>query len=117
MPWIRQDDCAGCGICVVECPSNAISLNDDRKAFIDMELCIRCGRCHEVCPRDAVRHDSERIPFEVEANVEKTLELLENFDGEEERKAFLERMIRHFDREKTIAEKTIERIREIPPGT
>ena len=55
MPWINEDMCVGCGVCVDDCPVDAIELKDDQKAFINEDECIRCGRCHEVCPEEAVR--------------------------------------------------------------
>lgn len=115
MPWVDKSKCAGCGICVGQCPVNAIFM-EDGKAEIDMEKCIRCGKCHDACPQEAVRHDSERIPQEVEENLEKTRKLMENFKTEVERKAFLERMERHFNKEKKVAEKSIEKIRELMGG-
>lgn len=111
MPWIDKNKCSGCGICVRECPVSAISMKEG-KAKIDMDKCIRCGKCHEVCPKEAVRHDSEKIPQEVEENLEKTKKLMENFETEEEKKAFLGRMIKHFNKEKIVAEKTLEKIKE-----
>ena len=42
---------------------------NDHAAAINEKMCIRCGKCHSVCPEEAVRHDSERIPAEVEGNV------------------------------------------------
>lgn len=59
MPWIDKERCIGCGICVDECPADAISI-ENGKAIIDMEKCIRCGKCHDACPHNAVRHDSEK---------------------------------------------------------
>jgi len=75
MPWIDENKCVGCRICIRACPINAISMKEG-KAEIDMEKCIRCGKCHEVCPQEAVRHDSEKISFEVKKNIEKTKKLL-----------------------------------------
>jgi len=109
MPWVREEDCNGCGICVEECPVDAISLEDE-KAHIDMNSCIRCGHCHDVCPQEAVRHDSEKIPIEVEANMAYTTKLMHHFETKEETRQFLERMIRYFNKEKVVAEKTIEKI-------
>ena len=80
MPWVNQDLCVGCGICVDECPVGAITQDQSSKAIINDDKCIRCGKCHDVCPQDAVRHDSERIPQEVEANITKTKELLQHFE-------------------------------------
>lgn len=112
MPWIKQEDCTGCGICVEKCPVNAISLKKE-KAVIDMEKCIRCGKCHDVCPQGAVRHDSEKIPYEIEENVKGTKKLLKNFKSKSEKQSFLERIVKHYNKEKIIAEKTIKKIEEI----
>lgn len=109
MPWVKQEDCVGCGVCVEECPANAISMVDE-KAVIDMVECIRCGVCHDVCPQEAVRHDSERIPQEVEENIEWTKDLLRHYETEEEREAFIQRIKRHFVKERKVIEKTLERL-------
>jgi ferredoxin len=109
MPWVDEDKCVGCGVCVQQCPTDAISLKDG-KAEIDMEKCIRCGRCHEACPQNAVRHDSERIPQRLEENLDEIKELINNFKPLEEKKAFLGRMLRHYKMEKRIVEGTIKEI-------
>ena len=112
MPWISTEKCTGCGICVNECPVGAISIQQG-KAEIDMVKCIRCGKCHDVCPQEAVRHDSEKIPLEVEKNIEKTKELMKNFGSKEEKQAFLGRMIRHFNKDMKVAEMTISEIKKL----
>jgi len=113
MPWVNEDMCVGCGVCVDDCPVGAITLKDDRKAIINEDECIRCGRCHDVCPREAVRHDSERIPQEVEANVEKTKGLLKHFETPQEQQAFLERMVRYFKKQQKVASLTVDKITSI----
>ena len=60
MPWVNESVCIGCGVCVEECPVDAIALTDGIAVINDAD-CIRCGTCHDVCPEEAVRHDSERI--------------------------------------------------------
>jgi ferredoxin len=116
MPWVNNDECIGCGICVEECPVGTISMNGD-KAEIDMDNCIRCGVCHKVCPQGAVEHDSEKIPEEVEANVARTKEFMdacvERLGSEKERQKCLNRMIKHFNKERTVAEKTLERLQTL----
>ncbi len=109
MPWVLQEDCTNCGICIDECPVHAIEMEDEG-ARIDNDECIRCGTCHDVCPVGAVRHDSERIPQDVQANIEWTLGLLRNYRTEEERKAFMVRIEKHFKKEMRVAELTLERL-------
>jgi len=109
MPWVNEEMCVACGVCVEECPVGAISMVDET-ARIDDEECIRCGRCHDTCPEEAVRHDSERIPQEIEANLDWTQRLLEHFETAEEKAELIERMKRYFGKEKKVAEQTIERL-------
>ena len=58
MPFVKVEDCVGCGICISECPIEAISM-EDQHAVIDLEKCIKCGTCLSVCPCEAIRPDSE----------------------------------------------------------
>lgn len=112
MPWIDREKCTGCGLCVEECRVNTIHLEND-KAEINMDHCIRCGRCHAICPEEAVRHDGEKIPAEVDANVTGAMEKMDacaKFFGEEERQKCLERIIKSFNKNKRVAEKTLERL-------
>jgi len=111
MPWINKDMCTGCGICIEECPVDAIEQQADGLAEIDEAKCIRCGRCHEVCPQDAVRHDGERIPQQVAANLQWVAHLLDHFEDPKQRDAFLERIVRLFSSHKKVAEQTIEVIK------
>jgi ferredoxin len=113
MPWVSEEMCVGCGLCVEECPVGAISLQENDIAAINDDECIRCGHCHEVCPEEAVRHDSERIPFEVEANVEQTRKLLGHFHTPAEQRALLERMVRYFTKEQKVAEQSIEAVKKL----
>jgi ferredoxin len=88
---------------------------ENDKAEINIDNCIRCGICHTVCPENVVKHDSEKILDEVEANIAKTKEFMSACakylgDAKEEQKC-LERMIRHFNKEKIVAEKTLEKLK------
>jgi NADH:ubiquinone oxidoreductase subunit F (NADH-binding)/(2Fe-2S) ferredoxin/Pyruvate/2-oxoacid:ferredoxin oxidoreductase delta subunit len=45
-----NEDCVGCGICLKECPTQAISGERKKLHRIDQEACSRCGTCMLVCP-------------------------------------------------------------------
>ncbi|MHA1490469.1 MAG: 4Fe-4S binding protein [Promethearchaeota archaeon] len=112
MPWIDKNRCDGCGICIEECLVEAIFWIEG-KAEIDMEKCIRCGTCHKVCPQNAARHDSEKIPEEVEANINWVKNLLTYYEKEKEKENFLKRIKRHFQKEIKVNEKTLEKIEDL----
>ncbi len=116
MPWVDSEICTGCGDCVEECPSGAIVLEND-KAFINMEDCIRCASCHELCPEEAVRHDGEKVPADVKANVERTKECMaacvNHFGDVEEGAKCLSRWIKHYDRIIKISEETIKNLESL----
>ena len=116
MPWVDGEKCTGCGVCIIKCPVGAVSLEKER-AKINMDSCIRCGICHSVCSEQAVRHDSEKIPDEVSANVVKTRSFMEEcakYSGEDSEKAkCLKRMKKYFNKEKIVAEKTLEELEKI----
>ena len=112
MPWINKELCTGCQTCVDECPAGAISMEEDI-AIIDDDQCIRCGICHDVCPENAARHDGERIPDEVQANLAWVKKLLthEYYSNDKtKQKKLIERLQRFFTKNKKVAEKTIEQL-------
>ncbi len=112
MPWVNVEMCTGCGTCVEECPVGAIAMGDETAA-IDEEKCVRCGKCHDVCPAGAVRHDGERVPQEVEANVQWARKLMSHFKSEEEKSALLDRLRRYFNKEMKVVQQTLERLGEL----
>ena len=116
MPWVDVDKCTGCKICVEKCPIEAILLKSE-KAIINMSKCIRCGICHSVCPQEAVGHDSEKIPEDIKANVDETkkfMELCAKYLGDDKEKGkCLQRMKKHFNKEKIVVEKTLEELEKL----
>lgn len=48
--YILADKCTGCGICLRECPSEAIAGDKRMVHVIDQEKCSKCDTCLDVCP-------------------------------------------------------------------
>ena len=75
---------------------------------------IVCGRCHDACDQQLVRNDSGKVSDEVKVNVGEIKYLMgacEKYLGDaKERQKCLNRMIKHFTKEKMVAEKTIEEL-------
>ena len=50
---VDEEKCTGCETCVSECPSEAITMADD-KAQVNVDACIDCGVCVDACPDEAI---------------------------------------------------------------
>jgi len=57
-PEVIEEKCVACGLCIENCPKNAIKLIDNI-ANINLEKCIGCGECVNVCTSDAIKMDWE----------------------------------------------------------
>jgi NADH-quinone oxidoreductase subunit F len=74
--YILADKCQGCGICLRECPAEAIAGGKRMVHVINQEKCIKCGTCLDVCPsrfsavvkvsREEVAVPSEPVPVTAE---------------------------------------------------
>ncbi len=53
MFYIDETKCAGCGVCIKNCPQRAISFIN-QKANLNNKLCNECGTCYEICPNGAI---------------------------------------------------------------
>jgi len=59
------DKCTGCGLCVRDCPANALELQ--RKSREEFRLihyparCAYCGQCEESCRNDAISQTNELV--------------------------------------------------------
>jgi len=52
---IIEDKCPGCGICVKNCPQEAIeSQGKKQPVILHEDKCIRCGICYDVCRLEAI---------------------------------------------------------------
>lgn len=54
--------CKSCGECIIKCPVNAISWDEEELGTtgepainIDMDKCIGCGMCEQICPDFAIK--------------------------------------------------------------
>jgi Fe-S-cluster-containing hydrogenase component 2 len=50
---VDKEKCNGCESCVEDCPSEAITMADE-KADINVETCVDCGVCVDTCPSEAI---------------------------------------------------------------
>ncbi len=51
--FIDPEECTACGVCIDECPVEAIVEGDDFYTIIADE-CTDCGACADVCPVEAI---------------------------------------------------------------
>lgn len=51
---LNHKKCQVCGICVNNCPTDALDIDDDEIEF-DEEKCIYCRQCEDICPVDAIK--------------------------------------------------------------
>ena len=49
---INEGNCIGCGICVDECPQDALTV--DGVVQVDEGACIECGICVDACPQEVL---------------------------------------------------------------
>jgi len=53
--YVIGEKCPGCGICVRECPQEAITFMGKKKPVVmDESKCIKCGICGDVCKMGAI---------------------------------------------------------------
>lgn len=50
------ENCVLCGLCVKQCPVNAIKVDRDAKTWsVDRDACLGCGACAARCPKKCLR--------------------------------------------------------------
>jgi len=53
---VNRNLCQSCGVCVNQCPVNALSLKND-EIHVNQDLCISCRNCETLCPVNAIKID------------------------------------------------------------
>jgi NADH-quinone oxidoreductase subunit F len=52
---VIAENCTGCTICAVNCPTNAIDGSKKTVHFIRQDACIKCGVCLTKCNFEAIK--------------------------------------------------------------
>lgn len=80
IPW---NQCSGCGLCKIICPTDAIKMTSDRNGFkhpsVNLSKCIQCGKCKRECPFDEAqcqKHD--KLPKTIMAAYSKSSKVVYN---------------------------------------
>ncbi len=60
-PRADESRCTRCGICIKNCPVDAMAPDDSGVPVIDDDICIKCFCCSEVCPDDAIYQETSRL--------------------------------------------------------
>ena len=50
---IDKQSCIGCGACVINCPTHAITMAADWYCVVEKNKCIGCGKCVTLCHKHA----------------------------------------------------------------
>ena len=51
---LDHEKCVGCGMCLVVCPHEVLSMNNGHAGIKNKDLCMECGACARNCPTEAV---------------------------------------------------------------
>lgn len=72
---IDENRCTRCGVCMENCPVDAIDL-DAKPPAIQKQGCIFCLYCEKVCPEDAIVADWNDVARVIRGNLKKYVEVL-----------------------------------------
>jgi heterodisulfide reductase subunit A-like polyferredoxin len=75
---VDSELCFGCGICVLNCPYNAIELEEEsQNACVIKALCKGCGICGATCPKHAItmsHFTDQQVKAQIDAFLEEVKE-------------------------------------------
>lgn len=54
---IDSDNCTGCGVCLKNCPSGAITGEKKQVHVLDVNKCTKCGICYDSCRFNAIKKE------------------------------------------------------------
>lgn len=59
-PQVAAEECNGCGMCYLYCPTGCVSEAEDGEHFVvNYDYCKGCGVCAHECPAKAITMVSE----------------------------------------------------------
>lgn len=79
------EKCTGCAACASICPTNSITMREDREGFlqphIDTKTCIGCHKCEKTCPAINTLFENEIIPHAFNAQTNDQYALKKSSSG------------------------------------
>jgi ferredoxin len=59
-PLIDKEKCTGCGLCAIDCPTNALMISqssekDTYQLLFRQQACNGCGVCEKSCPENCLK--------------------------------------------------------------
>lgn len=63
--------CAGCGVCVEQCPAGALCRGGAGEIIFDRNKCVQCDTCIHVCPHDSSPRTEKMTPQQIYERVSK----------------------------------------------
>lgn len=108
---INAEKCIGCGLCVKDCPSSYIYVENEKAKTRGGMGCLACGHCFAICPKGAVSMPNYKADPE-EAPYNEALVPVDSIDSDQLLKAMQgRRTVRQFKKDPVETEK-IEKILE-----
>ncbi len=59
-PVWDKEKCINCLICWIQCPDNAIIVENEKIRGINYDYCKGCGICASICPKEAISMEEEK---------------------------------------------------------